>query len=235
MLLDHEHLDSSENKLVGWICRHCSSAQKLGKHPAYSLANDLWTGDVPLVLAELTLPERLLIALRFPRAYIVKLFLKSSNSTDHPLATQTQLKGNVTTYHANVKAVEQMLKGELMPRKTSILPTLIAITFIGQSSLAKSKLKSLFRVVSDALWVLKSVTRHAGYVDLEIDKNTIEGLPEDEVPEEIYAAVQWDGDEGVAVRESAGYVPPEAKEGITPGHSIVIRESSEYHLPETDK
>jgi hypothetical protein len=106
----------------------------------------MWTGDVPPVLATLTLPERLLSGLRFPRAYVVKLYLKSGHSTDHPLATQSQLKGNVTTYHTNVDAVKQMLEGQLMPRKATDLPSLLAITFVGSSNLVKSRLKSLFQV-----------------------------------------------------------------------------------------
>ncbi|KEP46117.1 putative ATP-dependent DNA helicase pif1, partial [Rhizoctonia solani 123E] len=159
----------------------------------------------------LSLPERLLIALRYPRAFIVKLFLKGGNGSDHPLALQSRLKGNVTTYHANVDAVKEMLQGQLMPRKTSILPSLIAITFVGRSVVEKSRLKSLFRVrrqvVLEALLVLKNVTKHPGYVNLDIDSNLLNDLPEDDIPEEILAAVRWENDEGVVTRESASYVP----------------------------
>ncbi|KDN39958.1 hypothetical protein RSAG8_08407, partial [Rhizoctonia solani AG-8 WAC10335] len=218
MLLDHVHLDDTGEGLIGWICRHCllvSSAHGLCKRPAYSLGNDMWTGTVPPALAMLTLPERLLIALRFPCAYVVKLYLKSGHGTDHPAAIQTQLKGNVTMYHANIDAVKQMLEGQLMPRQTSILPSLIAVTFVGHSSLVKSHLKSLFRVrrkvIYEALLVLKNVTKHPGYINLDINSATVESLPEDDVPQEIYAAVQWDKDEGTVARESAGYVPAEVE------------------------
>ncbi|EUC67452.1 ATP-dependent DNA helicase PIF1, partial [Rhizoctonia solani AG-3 Rhs1AP] len=218
MLLDNVDLDKSgDRRLVGWICQHCSSAHNLGKRPAYSLANDMWTGEAPPILATLTLPERLLISLRFPRAYVIKLFLKGGRGTDHPLAIQTQLKGNVTTYHTNVDAVKQMLQGELMPRRTSVLPSLVAVTFIGRSNIAKSRLKSLFRVrrkvVQEALLVLKTITKHPGYADLDISYNAINTLPEDDVPEEIYAAVRWDNDEDTVIRESAGYVPTDPENG----------------------
>ncbi|KAG8689870.1 hypothetical protein FRC11_000092, partial [Ceratobasidium sp. 423] len=39
-------------------------------------------------------------------------------------------------------------------------------------------------------------------------------LPEDEVPEEIYAATRWDNDESTVIRESAGYVPVESENDI---------------------
>jgi hypothetical protein len=225
MLLDHAHVDASGEGLPGWICRHCLFAHGQGKRPAYSLANDMWTGDAPLVLATLTLPERLLIGLRFPRAYVVKLYLKSGRGTDHPLATQTQLKGNVTTYHTNVDAVKQMLEGQLMPRKASILPSLLAITFVGSTNLIKSWLKSLFRVrrkvIREALMILKNVTRHPGYANLDFDDNTMDALPEDSVPEEIFAAVQWDKDEGTAARESAGYVPEDIETSMSTFKTIV--------------
>jgi hypothetical protein len=218
MLLNHAHVNDSGNTLTGWICRHCSSAQSLGKRPAYSLANDMWTGDLPSVLSQLTLPERLLIALRFPRAYVIKLYPKGGCGSDHPMAIQTKLKGNITTYHANPDAVEKMLEGQLMPRRTSILPSLIAVTFIGRSTVARARLKSLFRIrrriVQEALYVLKTTTKHPGYVNLEISNEVLNALPEDEVPEEIYAAVRWDNNESVVGQESAGYVPTEQDTGV---------------------
>ncbi|KAG8697080.1 hypothetical protein FRC11_000276 [Ceratobasidium sp. 423] len=169
----------------------------------------MWTRDIPAALATLTLPKQLLIALRFPCAYIVKLFLKSG--PDHPQAIQTQLKGNVTMYHVNVDAVKQMLEGQLIPCTTSILPYLIAVTFIGHSNITKSKLRSLFRVrqkvVYKARLALKMVTKHPGSTELDIDEEMVNALPEDEVPEEIYMAVWWDKDEDVIAWESAGCVP----------------------------
>lgn len=213
MLLVVEHLDTGDGELCSWICRHCLSAHDQNCLPGLTLANNMWIGPTPSALSMLTIPEQLLIALRYPRGYVFKLGPRGGRGTDHPATIQTTFKGNVTTYVANVDAVVQMLEGQLMPRTTGILSLLIAVTFIGLSSLAKSHLKSLFRVrrtvVHAALLALKHTTQHPGYVNLEIDKHILATLPEDEVPDEIIATIQREYDEAVIVQESAGYVPEE--------------------------
>lgn len=154
MLLESKHLDFAASAPHGWICDHCSTALKSNKWPAYSLANNIWTSHVPRALSILTIPEQLLIALFYPRAYIIKLHPRGGRG-DHPDALQTALKATVTTYTANSNAVAKMLEGQLMPRTTNILPSLVAVTFIGQKKLCMSQLKSLFsvcgRVIYDAL------------------------------------------------------------------------------------
>lgn len=211
MLLVSEHLDTSNGGALGWICAHCLSALKRNKRPAYSLSNNMWIGPIPPALAMLTLTEQLLISLRYPRGYIYKLF--SSARTGHPDTLQSSMKGNVTTYNANVGDVVKMLQGQLMPRAAAILPSLIAITFIGRQTAPKSHLRSIFRVrrkvVHAALLTLKHMTKHPGYVNLEISEDALALLPEDDIPEEILVTMRQVSDIGVVARESAGYVPPE--------------------------
>ncbi|KAG8700858.1 hypothetical protein FRC09_005711 [Ceratobasidium sp. 395] len=217
MLLEPESLDAGDGKLIGWICKHCYSAHNRNNLPAFSLANDMWTGPAGLALSQLSISERLLIALRFPRGLIIKLYPRGGRGSDHPDTLQSALRGNVTTYHTNAEDVVRMLEGQLMPRKTSILPSLIAITFIGRGSFDKEKIKPLFRVRRDllyeALLELKEVMKHPGYVNLDIDRKTLDSLPTDDVPDEIYAVVRQDTDEGIVARESAGYVPPDLNNG----------------------
>ncbi|KAG9098614.1 hypothetical protein FS749_003394 [Ceratobasidium sp. UAMH 11750] len=188
MLSESQFLDKKNGGLEGWICRHCYWAHNKNRLPAYSLANDM-----------------------FSRGYVYKLFPRGGRGTDHPDTLQTGLHGNVTTYHTNLEDVTRMLKGELMPRKTSILPSLIAVTFIGRGNFDVSKINPLFRVrrrvVSEALWELKHVTKHPGYINLDINQTALDLLPEDGLPEEIEAIVRREMDEGVVARESAGYVP----------------------------
>lgn len=52
-----------EDASTMWICFECSSVLQKGKIPRYSLANDLWIGEVPHELTVLTIPEQLLIIL----------------------------------------------------------------------------------------------------------------------------------------------------------------------------
>jgi hypothetical protein len=123
----------------------------------------------------------------------------------------------VTTYTANVQAVVEMLQGQMMPRATAILPSLIAVTFVGQQSLSRTRLKSIFRVrrrvVHAALLELKHTTEHPGYVNLDISEGALALLPEDAVPEEILTTLRLEVDEVVIERESAGYVPSENEDG----------------------
>ncbi|KAG8729993.1 hypothetical protein FRC10_003239, partial [Ceratobasidium sp. 414] len=114
--------------------------------------------------------------------------------------------------------VVEMLEGQLMPRRTNILTSLVAVTFIGKGSLPKSRLKTLFcvhrKVVHAALLELKHGTRHPGYTNLEIDEEALDSLPEDGIPDEILATVRQETDDGVATQESAGYVPMEEADDI---------------------
>ena len=58
------------------VCQDCLSElsqSHINTPPKDSLANDLWTGNVPWELDILTLPERLLISLHFTRVYVIKL------------------------------------------------------------------------------------------------------------------------------------------------------------------
>ena len=62
------------------LCNDCQNYLKKDKQPPLSLSNDMWIGDIPHQLQNLTLPEQLLVAKYFPAAYIVKLFPKKRNS-----------------------------------------------------------------------------------------------------------------------------------------------------------
>jgi hypothetical protein len=212
MLLVTEHLDNSNGHLLGWICKHCLAALKKNRRPNLSLANNMWIGPTPDALKDLTLCEQLLVSLQYPRGYVLKLY--SRDGSDHPSAAQPKLKGNITTYFANIDAVRQMLEGQLMPRKTSILPSLIAVTFIGRSFPQRSHLRQLFRVrrqaVYNALLALKLQSQHPGYAELGIDRDSVLSLPENEVPEEILATVRLEDDEGIIEEEESGYVPRDA-------------------------
>lgn len=68
-------------------------------HPKFSLGNNLWLGNIPRELQDLTLPEKMLIAVYFPATYIVKLFpkQKGAHTWDHA-QMHNGLCGNISTY-----------------------------------------------------------------------------------------------------------------------------------------
>jgi len=96
MLLHQSSIDSANN---ADICNKCKRSLDADRIPKHALANNLWIGDVPRELQDLTLPEWVLIAKYYPAAYIIKLFPKKKGfySWDQN-KMHNGLKGNVSTY-----------------------------------------------------------------------------------------------------------------------------------------
>ncbi|EKM53754.1 uncharacterized protein PHACADRAFT_198176 [Phanerochaete carnosa HHB-10118-sp] len=103
-----------------------------------------------------------------------------------------------------------MLEGDLLPRKPSILASIISVTFIGLGDLPKSWLRSMFRVrrqvvVLNALqWLKANNSRYYG--DIKICDERLAELPEDDVPVEVMGVVWQSEETGVINQESEGYV-----------------------------
>ncbi|QRV90748.1 Helitron helicase-like domain at N-terminus [Ceratobasidium sp. AG-Ba] len=208
MLLVVDKVMDVEGRPWGWFCSQCLKALDDNRLPPLALANQMWIGEIPEALLGLTIPEQILISLFHPRCYVFKLYPKNIWGLNGD-QLQTGLKGNVTTYELNMPQVVKMLEGKLMPRPLSILAFTIAVTFIGLGSVPRSWLKRTFQVrrdhVLEALRVLKEVTRHPGYVDLQIDMAALKALPDGDVPVEILAAIRHDEDVRKVQAESASY------------------------------
>ena len=193
------------------VCGSCRT--ELGKDrvlpPKFSLANDLWIGQVPWELKKLTFPEQLLIAHLYPRVFVFKLYPKSIGYAHSAATLQRGMRGNVSTYDLNVNAVTAMLGGKLMPRPLTILSSLISVTYIGVGKLPKSWLQSTFRVrrevVATALTWLK-INNPKYYGDITISVEALKQLPDDNVPDEILSIVRQSSDVGILDQEGAGYV-----------------------------
>lgn len=198
------------------VCGECladlTSDSAGDKPPRFSLANNMWIGRVPWQLQTLTFPEQLLIALLYPRVFVFKLFPKDTNYRPDASTLQRGLRGTVSTYDLDMEGAASMIQGRLVPRPTSVLPSIISITFIGRGDLSKHRLKSIFRVrryfVAEALQWLK-IHNPKYYGNIEIDLDRIRQLPDDDVPDEILGVVRQTTDVGLVDRESAGYVPLE--------------------------
>lgn len=106
--------------------------------------------------------------------------------------------------------VVSMVQGDLMPRPTAILPSIISVTFIGRGDLPKHWLRTTFRVrrqvIFEALrWLKTHNTKYYGHITIDLDR--IHQLPEDDVPAEILGLIWQTTDTGLINQESAGYVP----------------------------
>ena len=136
LLLEQAGIVREDGREKAILCHNCLTAlQSSSPHPPrYSLANDLWIGDCPAVIRRLSIPELFLIARKFPRIYVIKLFAKSRRG--HPDTLQRALKGNVTTFDLNAPKINDMLNGHLMPHLPQVLSSVLSICYIGSQSLS---------------------------------------------------------------------------------------------------
>jgi hypothetical protein len=179
--------------------------------PKYSLVNNLWIGKVPWELECLTIAEHLLIALVYPRVFVVKLFPRDNSRyglRDDQL--QHALRGNVTSFELNSGAIADMLHGNLMPQKASVLASVLSITFIGRGKTPNPAALRLFRVrrevVFEALkWLKINNTKYYG--DVIIDPVRLAELPEDDVPPAIRVNIRHEEDNSMINAETDGYIP----------------------------
>ncbi|KAF7309344.1 ATP-dependent DNA helicase [Mycena indigotica] len=175
----------------------------------------MWVGDVPFDLAVLTLPERLLIGIYFPAAYVVKLFPKKhgGDSWDQD-GMNKGMRGNVSTYRLPPDAVADMVEGNLMPRPVALLPSVLSVTFVGARNVPLFILPDIFEVnrvrVHRALLWLKHNNKL--YFDIEISQERLEQLPQHGIPDELTTTARYSEDELLPFREHAGYVPSDDTE-----------------------
>ena len=217
MLLAIDHISYIDGRARGWLCEKCLHALESNRLPSLALANRMWVGRIPAEIQALTIPEQVLVSTYHPRCYVYKLYPRNMWTHSSDPSLQQGLLGNVTTYELNLPDVIHMLEGKLMPRPTSILASTIAVTFVGAGRVPKSWLKRTFRVrravVLAAIRCFKETTRHPAYVDMEIDKEALGRLPEDDIPIEILAAVHHEQDVRNAQREASSYLHNEDNTG----------------------
>jgi hypothetical protein len=215
MLLETAVMQKIHGRLYGDICHDCSRTLNDNKAPTLSLANGMWIGDVPLELAVLTLPEKILVAKFFPAAYVVKLFPKQKGATHWLLAgLNSGVKGNMSTYKLNTEDIVDMVDPKIMPPPAKILASVIGVTIIGPRNIPERTMLGYFRVrrncIRDALKWLQ--THNPLYADIQISEPRLEELPDNGVPNEIMESAQHSDEVEHLWRSMAGYVDEE--EGV---------------------
>lgn len=201
-------LETSEGGVNCWMCFECIGSLKRRVLPKFSLANNLFIGDIPSQLISLTIPEQLLIARHYPRCYIFKLFPRESDLHIPMDQLYTAMAGNATLFELNTQEVVSMLQGQHLPSPVSTLASIIAITFIGSRKLPVDWLKKTFRVrryvVFEALLWLRG--HNPIYEDIVIDTSRLDELPTDDIPEALLAIVRQEEDDEIVEKERETYV-----------------------------
>ena len=77
----------------GWICHECAQALRMVRMPKFTLNNNLWLGEPPLLLRKLTFAENLLIARHYTHCYIFKLYPKDRSVGHNHVHLQRAMAG----------------------------------------------------------------------------------------------------------------------------------------------
>ncbi|KIK54308.1 hypothetical protein GYMLUDRAFT_249635 [Collybiopsis luxurians FD-317 M1] len=206
MLLYRER---DSKKVPPFGCQQCLASlnHKIPKTPAIALANNMWIGDVPFELQNLTLCERILISRYLATAYIVKLYPKDGTRNENQL--YSALRGNVSSYFLNTEKVAAFLDPGYLPPNPKILSATIGVTFIGRRKIPLKYLPKYLSVdhrkLLNALkWLIANNPLYKG---IKISEKHLAALPEGAVPLEVQNNIRWLPDETVLIEEHNGYVP----------------------------
>jgi hypothetical protein len=202
--LHHEANNETTGVIRCDICRECWSSLKKEKIPKYSAANKVWIGDVPKELQCLTIPEKKLISLYRYNSCIIKL-----HSPFHSVETaQSALKGNCISFPQNVVNI-----AETLPLTLDQLCESLKIIFTGPRPPERIHLKNILTVrkkkVSEALrWLNQN---NLLYRNISINSSILNQLPDDDVPECLWATMQISINNENAESERASYIPDPLK------------------------
>ncbi|CAF1366873.1 unnamed protein product [Adineta steineri] len=182
------------------LCQKCSNGLSKEHIPKFSVANNMWLGDVPLELQGLTIPEEKLISLHRHNSCIIKL-----QSPFHSMATaEGALKSNCITFLQNTPNIVNSL-----PLKLADLCDTLKVIFIGARPPERLQLKRILTVrkkkIVEALRWLKKY--NILYKNIDINLDNIAQLPEDDIPESIMTTMEQILNDKEVPSERAGYIP----------------------------
>ena len=197
----HRTADKKKRSLMCCnVCTDCWSSLSKEKIPKFSAANKVWIGDIPKELQGLTIPEQRLIAMYRHNSCIIKL----QSPFHSTAAAQSAIKGNCISFPQDVVNIAITL-----PLEQHDLCESLKIIFIGCHAPQRNQLKHIRTVrkkrVSSALKWLKR--NNPLYRSIEISQSIIDQLPEDHVPDCLWATMQISTDVDAAENERTSDAP----------------------------
>jgi hypothetical protein len=182
------------------LCLTCHELLSKGSIPKFSLANNLWLGEIPVELQGLTIPEEKLISLYRHNSCIIKLYSPFHSTT----TAQAALRGNCITFLQNIPNIANSL-----PLTLNDLCDTLKVIFVGANPPKHIHLRKVLTVrkkkVAEALHWLKR--NNVLYRNVEINLENIAELPDDDVPESIISTMEQRIGDEENPSERAGYVP----------------------------
>lgn len=183
-------------------CSSCLASLRKGKRPVHALANGLWLGEVPAVLAQLTFAEQCLVA----RVRINRCVVRVSSG-------QSKMMANAVSFPCPTVKVYQLL-----PPRREELDDVLALIFTGpnaptEQDLGRTPMLVRRNVVADALNWLK--LNHVDYLDLSIDREALDSYPLRGIPVEVVYRPLFDG--GNTIPATTGVHDVDNEEGTDAG------------------
>jgi hypothetical protein len=181
------------------VCNTCHKYLQEKMTPPLSMAS-IWIGPTPACLQDLSIPEQLLIS---PGYLCVNLVQLSNKRHNHH-----KLKGHVVTLPQNPSSLMNVL-----PLPMYRLCEYIKVVFTGQGTPTDRQLKKVFQVrkskVATALrWLIE---HNVLFKDIVIDEETLNNLPEGDIPQAIRATITVVDIDPRGVEHYTGYVQDPAE------------------------
>ena len=182
------------------VCKKCHDSLLNGKVPKFSVANEMWLGDIPIQLQGLTIPEEKLISLYRHNSCVIKL-----HSPFHSVTTsQGALKGNCITFLQNLPNIVTSL-----PLSLDDLCDTLKVIFVGARPPERIHLRKILTVrkkkIIEALNWLKE--HNILYKNIDINMKNVAQLPDDDVPESIMLTMEQKINDEENQSERVGYIP----------------------------
>jgi hypothetical protein len=187
------------------ICPSCMKKLNHAKKPEPPKNSIFYTplgGDLPEELKDLTFPEQMMISPIMCKAYVIKLV-----SYGHPNQAQRGVKGNCIAFLQDVHHVATTLPDLEAPSKY------LQVCFVGDET-SPAKLRQVKKVLKvrkeKVLRALEFLCKnHAGFkkLNITIDYDKINQLPDDDIPADIIDNMVLDTDVAQALGEHSSYIP----------------------------
>ncbi|KAA1471058.1 hypothetical protein DENSPDRAFT_775768, partial [Dentipellis sp. KUC8613] len=152
------------------LCGECECALRNNRVPKHSLANDLYRGQLPEGLRDITWVEEMVCCIYRTNAYVTRLY-QTSDDQD-PLV----LHGNTCAHHTNIVSTARVL-----PRTPADVNGLMSVVFVGPGKLKTSSLRNMFYVRKEKIWNLLTWLKQHNpmYKDIVLDRDVLDLFPED--------------------------------------------------------
>jgi hypothetical protein len=158
------------------ICKHCSHSLARNKLPQFALANQMFLGNCPPELQDLTFIEESIISLCRAKLCLIQLRADEANDDIVPPNTQRGLRGHVIVYPQSPQSVAKKL-----PPEINDIVTPVCVLFIGSQPPTRdwlNKHTTLLTARADhirsALLWLKA--HNTLYKDIELNEMALEEI-----------------------------------------------------------